>query len=88
MTAESSPTHEAGIPWRELTIFGDGSPTLSFFDVSHEIEGILRLSKLNEHLARIYRESVEFPILEVRQSCPDGTRSKTRSLSGRYPKTI
>lgn len=48
----------------DLTIYGDGSQTRSFCYVSDEIEGILRLSRSNEHLPVNIGNPVEWTILE------------------------
>jgi len=47
-----------------LTIYGDGSQTRSFCYVSDEIEGILRLSRSNEHTPVNIGNPNEFTILE------------------------
>ncbi|HEX6879329.1 MAG TPA: UDP-glucuronic acid decarboxylase family protein [Terriglobales bacterium] len=48
----------------DLTIYGDGSQTRSFCYVSDEVEGILRLSKSNEHLPVNIGNPGEFTVLE------------------------
>jgi dTDP-glucose 4,6-dehydratase len=48
----------------DLTVYGDGSQTRSFCYVSDEIEGILRLSRSNEHLPTNIGNPNEFTILE------------------------
>ena len=48
----------------DLTIFGDGSQTRSFCYVKDEIDGILRLSRSNEHLPVNIGNPVEFTIKE------------------------
>jgi dTDP-glucose 4,6-dehydratase len=49
---------------RDLTVFGDGSQTRSFCYVSDEIEGILRLSRSDEHLPVNIGNPSEFTIQE------------------------
>ncbi|HKW17229.1 MAG TPA: UDP-glucuronic acid decarboxylase family protein [Terriglobales bacterium] len=51
----------------DLTIYGDGSQTRSFCYVSDEVEGILRLSKSNEHFPVNIGNPDEFTILECAQ---------------------
>jgi len=53
-----------GVP---LTIYGDGSQTRSFCYCSDLIEGILRLSKTEEHLPVNIGNPVEFTMLECAQ---------------------
>ena len=48
----------------ELTIYGDGSQTRSFCYVSDEIEGILRLSRSNEHAPVNIGNPTEWTILD------------------------
>ena len=48
----------------DLTVYGDGSQTRSFCYVSDEIEGILRLSRSDEHLPVNIGNPDEFTILE------------------------
>jgi dTDP-glucose 4,6-dehydratase len=48
----------------DLTVFGDGSQTRSFCYVSDEIEGILRLSRSQEHTPVNIGNPAEFTILE------------------------
>src|SRR6266508_412641 len=47
-----------------ITIYGDGSQTRSFCYVSDEVEGILRLSRSDEHLPTNIGNPGEFTILE------------------------
>lgn len=51
----------------DLTIYGEGKQTRSFCYVSDEIEGILRLSRSNEHLPVNIGNPTEFTILECAQ---------------------
>ena len=62
----------------ELTIYGDGSQTRSFCYVSDEIEGILRLSAVDEHLPVNIGNPCEFTILE----CARLVQKVTGSTSG------
>jgi dTDP-glucose 4,6-dehydratase len=48
----------------ELTIYGDGSQTRSFCYVSDEIEGILRLSRSDEHTPVNIGNPTEWTILD------------------------
>jgi len=50
-----------------LTVYGDGSQTRSFCYVSDEIEGILRLSRSDEHEPVNIGNPTEFTILECAQ---------------------
>src|SRR5215467_8561410 len=47
-----------------LTVYGDGSQTRSFCYVSDEIDGMVRLSKSDEHLPVNIGNPTEFTILE------------------------
>jgi dTDP-glucose 4,6-dehydratase len=60
-----------------LTIYGDGQQTRSFCYVSDLIEGILRLSRSEEHLPTNIGNPVEFTILECAQVVLEVTRSKS-----------
>ncbi|HZQ92267.1 MAG TPA: UDP-glucuronic acid decarboxylase family protein [Terriglobales bacterium] len=48
----------------DLTVYGDGSQTRSFCYVADEVEGIVRLSRSNEHLPTNIGNPTEFTILE------------------------
>ena len=63
-----------------LTIYGDGRQTRSFCYVSDLIEGILRLSRSDEHLPVNIGNPTEFTILECAQLILEvtGSRSETR----------
>jgi dTDP-glucose 4,6-dehydratase len=50
-----------------LTVYGDGKQTRSFCYVSDEVDGILRLSKVEEHDPVNIGNPVEFTILECAQ---------------------
>jgi dTDP-glucose 4,6-dehydratase len=60
-----------------LTIYGEGSQTRSFCYVDDLIEGILRLSRSNEHLPVNIGNPVEFTILECAQAVLDVTGSRS-----------
>jgi dTDP-glucose 4,6-dehydratase len=62
----------------DLTVYGDGSQTRSFCYVSDEIEGILRLSRTDEHLPTNIGNPVEFSILECAHKVLEVTGSKSR----------
>jgi dTDP-glucose 4,6-dehydratase len=64
----------------DLTIYGDGTQTRSFCYVSDEIDGILRLSRSNEHLPVNIGNPVEWTILECAQQvlAVTGSSSKIR----------
>ena len=61
-----------------LTIYGDGSQTRSFCFVSDEVEGILRLSRSQEHTPVNIGNPKEFTILECAQEVLAVTGSKSR----------
>jgi dTDP-glucose 4,6-dehydratase len=58
-----------------LTVYGDGSQTRSFCYVDDLIEGILRLSRSNEHLPVNIGNPDEFTILECAKAVLDATGS-------------
>jgi len=60
-----------------LTIYGDGKQTRSFCYVDDLIEGILRLSRSNEHLPVNIGNPTEFTILECAQTILEVTGSKS-----------
>jgi dTDP-glucose 4,6-dehydratase len=62
----------------DLTIYGDGSQTRSFCYVSDEIEGILRLSRSNEHAPVNIGNPVEWTILECANTALRVTGSTSR----------
>jgi len=62
----------------DLTVFGDGSQTRSFCYVSDLIDGILRLSKSEEHLPVNIGNSEEWTILECAEQVLAVTGSKSR----------
>jgi len=60
-----------------LTIYGDGTQTRSFCYVSDEIEGILRLSRTDEHAPVNIGNPNEFTILECAKLVLEVTGSKS-----------
>ncbi len=60
-----------------ISIYGDGSQTRSFCYVDDMIEGILRLSRSDEHLPVNLGNPVEFTILECAQTVLEVTGSKS-----------
>jgi dTDP-glucose 4,6-dehydratase len=60
-----------------LTIYGDGSQTRSFCYVSDEVDGIVRLSRSEEHLPVNIGNPKEFTILECAQQVLAVTGSKS-----------
>jgi dTDP-glucose 4,6-dehydratase len=63
-----------------LTIYGDGSQTRSFCYVSDLIDGILRLSRLTEHLPINIGNPDEWTILECAREILDITGSESEIL--------
>jgi dTDP-glucose 4,6-dehydratase len=62
----------------DLTIYGDGTQTRSFCYVSDEIEGILRLSRVSEHLPVNIGNPEEWTILECAQEVLEVTGSSSQ----------
>jgi dTDP-glucose 4,6-dehydratase len=62
----------------DLTVYGDGTQTRSFCYVSDEIEGIMRLSRTDEHLPTNIGNPVEFTILDCAHKVLEVTGSKSR----------
>jgi dTDP-glucose 4,6-dehydratase len=60
-----------------LTVYGDGSQTRSFCYVSDEVDGIMRLSKSDEHDPVNIGNPVEFTILECAHVVLKVTGSKS-----------
>src|SRR5947209_9775646 len=60
-----------------LTVYGDGTQTRSFCYVSDEVDGIVRLSKSDEHDPVNIGNPVEFTILECAQLVLKVTGSKS-----------
>jgi len=63
-----------------LTIYGDGSQTRSFCYVSDLIEGIVLLSRSQEHLPVNIGNPVEWTILECAREILDVTGSKSEII--------
>jgi dTDP-glucose 4,6-dehydratase len=63
---------------QDLTVFGDGSQTRSFCYVSDLIDGIIRLSKSDEHLPVNIGNPEEWTILECAQEVLAVTGSKSK----------
>jgi len=62
----------------DLTIYGDGKQTRSFCYVSDEVEGIMRLSKSNEHFPVNIGNPDEFTIIECAERVIAITKSKSK----------
>jgi dTDP-glucose 4,6-dehydratase len=64
----------------DLTVYGDGGQTRSFCYVSDEVDGILRLSRSEEHMPVNVGNPAEFTILECAQKVIEvtGSRSQVR----------
>jgi dTDP-glucose 4,6-dehydratase len=62
----------------DLTVYGDGTQTRSFCYVSDEIEGILRLSRVEEREPVNIGNPDEFTILECAKAVLQATSSKSR----------
>jgi dTDP-glucose 4,6-dehydratase len=68
--------HQA-LSGEDLTVFGNGSQTRSFCYVSDEIEGILRLSRSQEHYPVNIGNPTEFTILECAEIILEMTGSRS-----------
>jgi dTDP-glucose 4,6-dehydratase len=62
----------------DLTVYGDGSQTRSFCYVSDEIQGILGLSRTDEHTPVNVGNPTEFTVLECAQTVLRVTGSKSQ----------
>jgi dTDP-glucose 4,6-dehydratase len=62
----------------DLTVYGDGSQSRSFCYVSDELDGIIRLSRSNEHLPVNIGNPDEFTILECAGLVLDVTKSHSK----------
>lgn len=62
----------------DLTVYGDGTQTRSFCYVSDEIEGIMRLSRAEEHFPVNVGNPEEFTIVDCAQKVIEVTRSKSK----------
>ena len=69
----------------DLTVYGDGSQTRSFCYVSDEIEGILRLSRSDEHEPVNIGNPTEFTILECAQKVLKVTGSPSQIRNESLP---
>jgi len=69
----------------DLTVYGDGSQTRSFCYVSDEIEGILRLSRRDEHFPINIGNPNEFTILECARTVIEVTGSKSKVCFAAIP---
>lgn len=68
-----------------LTVYGDGSQTRSFCYVSDEVEGILRLSRSEEHLPTNIGNPTEFTILECAKLVLEVTGSRSEIVREPLP---
>ena len=71
---------------QELTVYGEGQQTRSFCYVSDEIDGILRLSKSDEHLPVNIGNPQEWTILECAQAVLRVTGSSSKIAYRPLPK--
>ena len=62
----------------DLTVYGEGAQTRSFCYVSDEIEGILRLSRSEEHLPVNIGNPVEWTIIECAKAVLEVTQSSSK----------
>jgi dTDP-glucose 4,6-dehydratase len=69
----------------DLTVYGDGSQTRSFCYVSDEIEGIMGLSRLDEHLPVNVGNPCEWTVLECARAVLRVTGSKSRIVHRALP---
>ena len=69
----------------DLTVYGDGSQTRSFCYVSDEIEGILRLSRSDEHFPVNIGNPDEFTILDCARRVIAITQSKSQIRYEKLP---
>lgn len=69
----------------ELTVYGDGKQTRSFCYVSDEIEGILQLSKSDEHFPVNIGNPVEFTVLDCAKRVIAITGSKSTIRYDKLP---
>jgi dTDP-glucose 4,6-dehydratase len=68
-----------------LTIYGEGTQTRSFCYVDDLIEGIVRLSRSDEHMPVNIGNPVEFTILECAQAVLEVTGSKSKLVFEALP---
>jgi dTDP-glucose 4,6-dehydratase len=69
----------------DITVYGDGSQTRSFCYVTDEIEGILGLSRTEEHLPVNVGNPNEWTILECAKAVIRVTRSKSKIAFAALP---
>jgi dTDP-glucose 4,6-dehydratase len=69
----------------DLTVYGDGSQTRSFCYVSDEIEGIMGLSRIDEHLPVNVGNPCEWTVLECARAVLRVTGSKSRIVHRALP---
>ena len=69
----------------DLTVYGDGSQTRSFCYVSDEIEGIMRLSRSDEHLPVNVGNPCEWTVLECARAVLRVTGSNGRIVHRALP---
>jgi dTDP-glucose 4,6-dehydratase len=69
----------------DLTVYGDGSQTRSFCYVSDEVEGILGLSRTEEHLPVNVGNPCEWTVLECARAVLRVTGSKSRIVHHPLP---
>jgi dTDP-glucose 4,6-dehydratase len=69
----------------DLTVYGDGKQTRSFCYVSDEIEGIMRLSRTDEHLPVNIGNPCEWTVLECARAVLRVTDSKSRIVHRGLP---
>jgi dTDP-glucose 4,6-dehydratase len=69
----------------DLTVYGDGGQTRSFCYVSDEVDGILRLSKSNEHLPVNIGNPNEFTILDCARRVIAITKSNSNIRYEKLP---
>jgi dTDP-glucose 4,6-dehydratase len=70
----------------DLTVYGDGGQTRSFCYVSDEIEGIVRLSKSDEHLPVNIGNPQEWTIVECAEAVLRVTGSPSKVAFRPLPK--
>jgi dTDP-glucose 4,6-dehydratase len=69
----------------DITIYGDGSQTRSFCYVSDEIDGIVRLSKSDEHAPVNIGNPTEWTILECAKAVLEVTGSESKIIHKPLP---
>jgi dTDP-glucose 4,6-dehydratase len=69
----------------DITIYGDGSQTRSFCYVSDEIDGIVRLSKTDEHAPVNIGNPTEWTILECAKAVLEVTGSESKIIHQPLP---